>query len=183
MDIWKFDLRCKLQKFSISKLSWQLIFWGDFFSNTGFSLLWRWSLWYPLILYLFILYRVFEYIASNSHGNNIKPLVHGHPPASRKSLWIYNISFDYCQWKKIMNFHTFLHIWFNFVVRYKVKRINISLAGSIQESKGMRVIFQKKCKKRLNIWKFVLKCTKFENILKKCSLYRWQRRAKYMVDE
>ena len=47
------------------------------------------------------------------------------------------------------------------------------LAGSILESKGMAASFQKKakiCWKGQNVWKFVQKCTKFENILKKS---RW----------
>ena len=42
--------------------------------------------------------------------------------------------------------------------------------GLILESKGMRTICQKKGKKGQNIWKFLQKCTKFENILKKGSL-------------
>ena len=37
----------------------------------------------------------------------------------------------------------------------------------ILESKSMHAIFQKTGKKGQNIWKFVQKCTKFENILKK----------------
>ena len=40
----------------------------------------------------------------------------------------------------------------------------------ILDSKGMRAIFQKRGKKRQNIWKFGQQCTKFENILKKGTL-------------
>ena len=58
------------------------------------------------------------------------------------------------------------------VFRISLLRYTKSKSGSILESKGMRVIFQKKGKKWQNIWKFRQKCTKFENILEKGSLMR-----------
>ena len=45
-------------------------------------------------------------------------------------------------------------------------------AGPILESTGVHAFFQKKGKKGQNISKFVQKCTKFENILKKGCLMR-----------
>ena len=55
------------------------------------------------------------------------------------------------------------------------QRIRRLKSGSILESKGIGVIFQKKGKemlKRQNIWKSRQKCTKVEDILK---MGRWMR--------
>ena len=46
------------------------------------------------------------------------------------------------------------------------------MAGPFLENKGMCAIFQKNGEKGQNIWKFVQKCTKFEDILKNGSLIR-----------
>ena len=51
--------------------------------------------------------------------------------------------------------------------------VYVEINGNIYRAyfrKGMRTIFQKKDKKRQNIWKFWQKCTNFENILKNGSL-------------
>ena len=60
-------------------------------------------------------------------------------------------------------------IWLFFKLKHAVILLLSYITGPILESKSMRAIFQKKGKIFENLGK---KCTKSENILKKCSLMR-----------